>query len=49
LSENRKGRDHSEYPDVERRIISEWILEKQGGKVWAEFIWLRIGISGGIL
>jgi len=29
--------------------ISEWILEKQGGKLWNGFIWLRIVTSGGIL
>jgi hypothetical protein len=25
------------------RIILEWNLEKQGGKMWNRFIWLRIG------
>jgi hypothetical protein len=25
---NLKGRDHSEYLDVDGRIISEWMLEK---------------------
>jgi hypothetical protein len=24
-------------------------LEKQGGVVWTEFIWFRIGIRGGLL
>jgi hypothetical protein len=24
------------------RIILKWNLRKQGGKVWIEFIWLRI-------
>jgi len=31
------------------RIILEWIFEKQGWKVWTEFIWLRIGSGGGLL
>jgi hypothetical protein len=32
-----------------REIILEWILEKQGGKVWIGCIWPRIGISGGLM
>jgi hypothetical protein len=36
-------------PGVERKIILEWILGKEGGKLWTEFIWLRIGTSGGLL
>jgi hypothetical protein len=31
--ENNRGRDHSEELGVDERIILEWILEKQGGKV----------------
>jgi hypothetical protein len=31
------------------RIIFIWVFEKQGGKVWTGFIWLRIGTSGGLL
>jgi hypothetical protein len=27
------------------RIILEWILRRQDGKVWSGCIWLRIGIS----
>jgi hypothetical protein len=27
----------------------EWILEKQSGKVWACFIWLRTGTGGRLL
>jgi hypothetical protein len=30
-------------------IISQWILEKKGGEVWNGFIWLSVGISGGLL
>jgi len=32
-SENLKGRDHLEDLGVDGRIISEWILGKQNGKV----------------
>jgi hypothetical protein len=34
---------------VDRKIILEWILGKQVGKVWTGSIWLRIGTSGGLL
>jgi len=34
---------------VDGKIILEWILGKQGGKVWTGFIWLRIGSIGGSL
>jgi hypothetical protein len=34
---------------VDGRIILEWMLGKECGKVWTEFIWLRIGTSGGLL
>jgi hypothetical protein len=42
-SENWKGRDHSENPDTDGVIILERILRKYGGKVWTEYMWLRIG------
>jgi len=29
--------------------LSEWILEKQGGKVWNGIIWLKIGTNGRLL
>jgi hypothetical protein len=32
---------HSENLGLDGRIISEWILEKQGGKFWTGLIWLR--------
>jgi hypothetical protein len=47
--ENLKGRDHSEELRINGRIILEWILGKLGGKVWTEFIWLRIGTRSGLL
>jgi hypothetical protein len=31
------------------RITFKWILEKEGGVVWIGFMWLMIGISGGLL
>jgi hypothetical protein len=39
---NRKGRDHSKDLDVDGKIILDWILGKQGGKVWTGWICLRI-------
>jgi hypothetical protein len=46
-TENLKGRDHSEDLDIHRRIL-EWILEKQGSKLWIGIIWIRTGTSGGL-
>jgi hypothetical protein len=48
-SENLNGRDHLEDLAVDGKIILEWILKKQVGRVWTGFIWLRIGTSGGVL
>jgi hypothetical protein len=42
-----KERDSLEDLDVDRKIILEWILEIEGGKVWTGFIWPRT--SGGLL
>jgi len=47
--ENLKGREHMQGPDVDGRIILEWILGKYNGKVWSGCICLRIGGSGGFL
>jgi hypothetical protein len=44
-----KGIIHSEDLGVDGNIILEWILGKQGGKLWTGFIWLRMGISGELL
>jgi hypothetical protein len=38
-----KGRGHSEDLGIDEKVL-EWILEKEGGKVW-----LRIGTSGWLL
>jgi hypothetical protein len=35
--------------DRDGRIILEWIIKKQVGRVWTGFIWLRIGTSGRLL
>jgi hypothetical protein len=34
---------------IDVRVIVEWILEKQGEKLWTGFIWLRIGTRGRLL
>jgi len=34
LLENLKGRDHSEDLGVDVRIIVEWMLGKEGRKLW---------------
>lgn len=30
-------------------IILKWILKKYVGMAWTGYIWLRIGVSGGLL
>jgi hypothetical protein len=30
-------------------MVLEWILGRWGGRVWTEFIWLRVGTGGGLL
>jgi len=45
-SHNLKGREHSENLGINRRIILELILGKQGGKLWTGVIWLGRGASG---
>jgi hypothetical protein len=48
-SEKLKGGDHSQELGIDRKIILEWILRKQGGKLWNGYIWRRIRTSGGLL
>jgi len=40
---------HSGELGVDGKVILKWFLQKQGEKVWTEFIWLRIRTSGGLL
>jgi hypothetical protein len=47
--ENLKGGDYSEDLGVTGRIVLEWILKKQGGKVRTGVIWLSIGTSDELL
>jgi hypothetical protein len=47
LSEDLTVRGHSEDLGVDWEMIIKWIFEKQGGKLWIGFIWLRIGTSSG--
>jgi len=48
-SQNLKGINHSEDLGIDGKIILEWIVGKQGGKVWPGFIWLKVGISDRLL
>jgi len=48
-SENLKGRDLSENLGLDWKIILEWILDKEGGKVWAGCKSIRIMSSGELL
>jgi hypothetical protein len=41
--------DNLEDLDVDGRIVLKWILGKLVVRMWAAFIWLRIGPSGGLL
>jgi hypothetical protein len=47
--QNLKEIDHLEDKGADGRIILEWILGKWDGKLCSEFIWLKIGTSGGLL
>jgi hypothetical protein len=44
-----KGKKSLARLDLSRRIIINWILEKQDGVVWTGLNWLRLGTSGGLL
>jgi len=41
--------ENSQDTGPDGKIILEWILGKQGEKLWTGFIWLRIGTIGGVL
>jgi hypothetical protein len=47
--ESQKERDNWEDQDVGEWTLSKWILEREDGMRWMTLIWLRIGISGGLL
>jgi hypothetical protein len=47
--ESQKKKDHWEDKDVGGWTILKWIFKKLDGMVWTGLIWLRIGISGGLL
>jgi hypothetical protein len=38
LEKKLKGRNHSGFLGIDRRIILEWILGIEDGKVWTGFI-----------
>jgi hypothetical protein len=46
-SESLKGRNHTKDIEVDGKIIFEWMLGKQAGKVWTGCIWIRIRTGGG--
>jgi hypothetical protein len=47
--ESQKDKDHQENLVVWGTLTLRWILQKEDGLVWTGFIWLRIGIYGGLL
>jgi hypothetical protein len=44
-----EGKRKLEDLSVDWTVILERIIEKWIGKIWTGFIWLRTGISGGVL
>jgi len=46
---NLKEGGHLENLVIGGGIILKWTLKQYDGMAWAEFIWLRRGISGGLL
>jgi len=48
-SENVKRIDYSVDLGEDRSKLLEWVLGKQGGKVWTGFVCLRKGTSGRLL
>jgi hypothetical protein len=48
-SESLKCTDHFRDQSLDWRIILKRILQKLNTWIWTEFVWLRIGASGGLL
>jgi hypothetical protein len=44
-----EGKDHLKDQDVDGRMGSKWTSGRLVGGVWSGFIWLKIGIFGGLL
>jgi hypothetical protein len=44
-----KERDDLGDVVADGKIMSKWILKKQGGWTWTKFVWLRIRISDGLM
>jgi hypothetical protein len=42
---NLKVRYHFEDLGIDGKLISEWVLGKQVGRLWTGFIWLTTGTS----
>ena len=42
-------RNHLEDLGTDGRTVSKWILKEHIERAWTRFVWLRIGISGGLL
>jgi len=45
---NLKETDRLQYTRVDEKIILQWILKDQVGRVWTGLIWLRIRTSNGL-
>jgi hypothetical protein len=48
VGENLKERGYLEDPGIDWMVL-KWILKKQDGRTWNEFIWFMIKKSGGLL
>jgi hypothetical protein len=46
---NMKKEDRLKNLDMDGRRLLKLILKKYGGRLWSEFIWLRIGMIGGLM
>jgi hypothetical protein len=49
LWESQKEKDRQEDEDIGGWIILKWICERYNGMIWTGLIWLKLGISGGLL